>query len=152
MRLQRFLAVVPRAMRTTAVTVAAILITAGLIGGTLAAHTKNIFGPMGLYWIAALVLGIVTGLWLLAVGYVFSDARQRGMRATLWIAVVVLFPHLLGFLLYFVMRSSSLARCAQCGVAISPSLRFCPSCGSPQPGGIATDTHPSQASGIGDLR
>ena len=149
MKLRSFLAVVPRAIRITAIVVAASLFAAGVIAGALVADPKDLLGPMGLYWTAALVMGALSGLWLLAVGYVFGDARLRGMRAALWTAVVILLPHLLGFLLYFVLRSPVLSPCARCGTAISADADFCPFCGSPQRKGAQSS--PSSTSGIGDL-
>ncbi len=140
MKIRAFLAVVPRAMRIIAVVLGLLVITAGLIGGAIAAHPKTFIGPMALYWTAAMVLGILTALWLLGIGFVFADARRRGMHAALWAAVVILFPHLLGFLLYFVLRTPILACCAACGRAVSPALNFCPHCGAPQPAGDATNT------------
>ena len=132
MTVRNFLAVVPRAMRITAWVVAASLITAGLIGGALADNQKNLLGPMGLYWTAALVMGTLSASWLLAIGFVFADARQRGMRATLWTVVVILFPHLLGFLLYFVLRSPISLTCARCGNTVSTAQNFCACCGAPR--------------------
>ena len=149
MKLRSFLAVVPRAMRITAIVVAASLLAAGVIAGALVADPKGLLGPMGLYWTAALFMGALSGLWLLAIGYVFGDARLRGMRAALWTAVVILLPHLLGFLLYFVLRSPVLSACARCGMAISPDADFCPFCGSAQRKGAQSS--PSSTSGIGDL-
>ncbi len=151
MKLRSFLAVVPRAIRIAAIVVAASLFAAGVIAGALVADPKDLLGPMGLYWTAALVTGALSGLWLLAVGYVFGDARLRGMRAALWTAVVILLPHLLGFLLYFVLRSPVLSACARCGMAISPEADFCPFCGSQQRKGAVTQSSPSSTSGIGDL-
>ena len=133
MTVRNFLAVVPRAMRVTACLVAALLVTAGLIGGALADDQKNLLGAMGLYWTAALVLGALSACWLLATGFVFADARRRGMRATLWTVVVILFPHFLGFLLYFVMRSPVSLTCAQCGNAVSTAQNFCACCGALRP-------------------
>ena len=114
-------------------------------------HLQENLGPMGLYWTAALVIGALSGLWLLAIGYVFGDARLRGMRAALWTAVVILLPHLLGFLLYFVLRSPVLSACARCGMAISSDVDFCSFCGSQQRKGAMTQSSPSPTSGIGDL-
>ncbi len=142
MKIRAFLAVVPRAMRIIAVALGLLVLTAGLIGGAMAANPKTFLGRTALYWTAAIVLGILTTLWLIGVGFVFADARRRGMRASLWAAVVILFPHLLGFLLYFVLRPPISAGCAACGRAVSPALNFCPHCGAPQPAGDAANITP----------
>ena len=141
MTIRNFLAVVPRAMRIAACVVAGLFVIAGLIGGALADAQKNPLGPMGLYWTAALVLGALSVSWLLATGFVFADARRRGMRATLWTILVVLFPHLLGFLLYFVLRSPCSFTCTHCGDAISTAQNFCAFCGAPVPRQTSPDPY-----------
>ena len=42
--------------------------------------------------------------WTLCLGYVYADAKRRGMRPVLWTLIAALFPHLFGFLLYFALR------------------------------------------------
>jgi hypothetical protein len=79
---------------------------------------------------AALVLGIALAIWLLCLGFVFADARRRDMRSVHWVLVAALFPNLLGFLLYFVMRYPIAATCTHCGMTVSNHLRFCPWCGT----------------------
>lgn len=144
MTIRNFLAVVPRAMRIAACVVAPLLVLAGLIGGALADDQRKLLGPMGLYWTAALVLGALSACWLLATGFVFADARRRGMRATPWTVVVIVFPHLLGFLLYFVLRSPRSLTCTQCGNAISTAQNFCACCGTFRPHEAAPDLHLSR--------
>ena len=144
MTVRGFLTVVPRAMRIAACVVAPLLVLAGLIGGALADDQRVFLGRMGLYWTAALVLGALSACWLLATGFVFADARRRGMRATLWTVVVILFPDLLGFLLYFVLRSPFALTCNRCGNAISTAQNFCACCGAPRPHEAALDLHLSR--------
>ena len=51
-------------------------------------------------------------------GYVYSDAKRRGMNATLWtFLVIVLMPAWLfiGFILYFLLREPLPYPCPQCG-------------------------------------
>ena len=85
-----------------------------------------------LYSVAALVLGLAVAIWILGVGFGFEDARQRAMRPVLWLLVVILLPHLLGFLLYFALRLPLAWRCGYCGQNVSPSQRFCSWCGASQ--------------------
>jgi len=87
---------------------------------------------MSAYGSAALVLGILLAIWLLCLGFVFADAKLRAMRSVLWVLVAALFPHLLGFLLYFVMRHPIAAACSHCGMTVSNHQRYCSWCGTAQ--------------------
>jgi len=74
----------------------------------------------------------VTAAWLLLSWVLFfADARGRAMRPFLWVLVAALFPHLLGFLLYFVMRQPIASTCSHCGRTIALNQLFCSWCGSP---------------------
>lgn len=96
----------------------------------------TIFG-LFVFW---LVLGIALCIW------VYRDAQDRGMDATLWL-IVVLFAGPLGLILYLLLRSEPryyfrpppppppppLPRrtrfCTRCGREVSVTARFCPQCG-----------------------
>jgi hypothetical protein len=130
MKLRRFLSSVPKTLRlwASALVVCAFLI--GLVVGYSTADRGAILRTMVTHGAAALVVGVCAAIWLLCLGFVFADARRRDMRAVLWVLVAALFPHLLGFLLYFVLRQPIAATCTHCGMAVSNSQRFCPSCGT----------------------
>ena len=137
--LRNFLNVVPRGIRIAAL---AIVILATLIGLTLGIAWRTIESlapaPDAVIRLAligfaiGLVLGTFFAFWLLSLGFVYADARRRLMRPVLWVLVTALFPHLLGFLLYFVMRQPIASACIRCGMAISPIQRFCSWCGASQ--------------------
>jgi hypothetical protein len=88
--------------------------------------------------LASLILaGTITSIaiplagFLLLLGYVFRDAQRRGMRAGLWLLLIlVLSPAYLaiGFLLYFFMREPLPYACPQCGAMVGPRFNFCPNC------------------------
>ena len=82
-------------------------------------------------WIGVAV-GLCAAAFLLALGYVYGDAKRRGMSPALWTLVAFLVPNLVGFLLYFLLRQPLLEPCRQCGQGIAPGLAFCPSCGQMQ--------------------
>jgi hypothetical protein len=82
--------------------------------------------------------GGFTGAFILILGFVYGDARRRGMPAVLWLLVALLVPNLLGFLLYFLLRRPLLRPCERCGAGIEPGLAFCPHCGHPQPAGAGS--------------
>ncbi len=122
--------VVPRSVRRVAPAIGLCVVLASLV----AALVKRGDGAVAvlLYSVAGVVLGSVVTVWLLSVGYVYADARRRAMRPALWAALVVLFPHLLGFLLYFVLRQPLAVRCLACGQMASGTQRFCSWCGAAQ--------------------
>ena len=130
MKLRRFLSIVPKTVQLWASVLVGCALLIGLVVGYEAADQGALLQTMSMYGSAALVLGIVLAIWLLCLGFVFADARQRAMRSVLWVLVAALFPHLLGFLLYFVMRHPIAATCTQCGMTVSNHQRFCSWCGT----------------------
>jgi hypothetical protein len=71
---------------------------------------------------------LIAGTILLA-GYVYGDARRRGMPPGAWTALAVLIPNGLGFVLYFLLRKPLVCICPACGRSVSMDSAFCPSCG-----------------------
>jgi hypothetical protein len=132
MRLRRFLSIVPKAVQRWASILVGCALLIGLVVGYEAGQGAAL-GMMSAYGSAALVLGIALAIWLLCLGFVFADARRRAMRSVPWVLVAALFPHLLGFLLYFVMRQPIASTCGHCGQTIPLHQRFCSWCGTPQP-------------------
>ena len=80
-----------------------------------------------------LALSVLPGLPLFAmvllVGYVYSDAKRRGMRYVLWTWLAALIPNAIGIILYFVLREPLLLTCTHCGAQVRPGFAFCPKCG-----------------------
>jgi drug/metabolite transporter (DMT)-like permease len=130
--LRRFLKIVPKTVQLGASVVVGCALLIGLVVGYKAADQGAVLRTMSADGSAALMLGIVLAIWLLCLGFVFADARRRDMRSVLWALVAALFPHLLGFLLYFVMRQPIAATCTHCGMTVSNRQRFCSWCGTAQ--------------------
>src|SRR5215471_5720480 len=57
----------------------------------------------------------VVAIYLMLLGYVYGDARRRGMPAGLWVVLVLLIPNLIGFIVYLILRRSIFAPCPNCG-------------------------------------
>jgi hypothetical protein len=131
MKLRHFLSIVPKTVQRGALVILGCASLIGLVVGYEVADQGAVLRTISLYGGAALVLGSLLAIWLLCLGFVFADARRRAMRSVLWVLVVALFPHLLGFLLYFVMRHPIAATCTQCGMTVSNHQRFCSWCGTP---------------------
>ena len=70
--------------------------------------------------------------FVLLVGYVYVDAKRRGMPAGVWAALVLLVPNLIGFVLYFVLRKPIMHSCTQCGGGVPEGAGFCSRCGQAQ--------------------
>jgi hypothetical protein len=79
--------------------------------------------------VAGLFVGCLFAALILALGYVYGDARRRNMPPVLWTLIAFFVPNLLGFLLYFVLRKPIATPCPQCGLPISVEQRFCSWCG-----------------------
>jgi hypothetical protein len=82
--------------------------------------------------LVGLVASTVFAALALALGYVYGDAKRRGMHPALWTLIVAITPNLIGFLLYFALRRPLLAPCRNCGAGIGSDQRFCSSCGAEQ--------------------
>jgi hypothetical protein len=67
---------------------------------------------------------------ILLVGYVYGDAKRRGMRYVMWTWLAILIPNAMGIVLYFILRDPMPIYCAKCGGASRPGFAFCPQCGT----------------------
>jgi hypothetical protein len=135
----RFWSVVPRPMRIAACAVLSCVLligmVAGLVHGIADGRATAHAGPLPFVETGAglglgIFLGAMIAFWLSALGFVYADARRRGMPPVLWVLVALLVPNLLGFLLYFALRRPLATACAQCGNAVMAEQRFCAWCGS----------------------
>ncbi|HZR29740.1 MAG TPA: zinc ribbon domain-containing protein [Terriglobales bacterium] len=67
--------------------------------------------------------------YIMLVGYVYGDARRRGMPPVLWTLLVVLIPNMIGFIVYFILRRGIFAPCPQCGRGAEVGQIYCSACG-----------------------
>jgi predicted RNA-binding Zn-ribbon protein involved in translation (DUF1610 family) len=87
------------------------------------------------YWPLAgkVALSLLPGLALFAhvllVGYIYADAKRRGMRYVMWTWLAALIPNAIGVILYFVLRDPLLVNCTHCGAQVRQGFAFCPKCG-----------------------
>jgi hypothetical protein len=81
---------------------------------------------------AAITAGaIFVSGWLFMLGYVYRDAKRRGMHAGLWtILVLILSPAylLIGLIIYLIVREPLPFHCPQCSAPVSARFNFCPNC------------------------
>lgn len=78
------------------------------------------------------LIGALLAGYILLAGYVYGDAKRRGMPAGLWTAMAILIPNAIGFVLYFLLRKPLVHPCPACGNGVTPDAAFCPKCGQPQ--------------------
>jgi RNA polymerase subunit RPABC4/transcription elongation factor Spt4 len=82
---------------------------------------------------AALAIGILAGvplaIYVLLIGYVFADAKRRGMRYVMWTLLAIFIPNAIGIIVYFILRDPVMKPCPNCSTTIKPGFAFCPNCG-----------------------
>jgi len=64
------------------------------------------------------------------IGYVYGDAKRRGMRYVMWTLLAIFIPDAIGVILYFVLRDPMPRPCPGCKAAVKHGFTFCPHCGS----------------------
>jgi RNA polymerase subunit RPABC4/transcription elongation factor Spt4 len=69
-------------------------------------------------------------IYALLIGYVYADAKRRGMRHVMWTWLAALIPNAIGIILYFVLRDPLLEACPNCAALARGGFAFCPQCGS----------------------
>jgi hypothetical protein len=130
MSVRQFLDVVPKPVKTAAWSIAGGIVLIGLIGAFISGHGQNAVFPVLFPGIGfGLLAGAVVATWILGLGYVYADARRRGMPPILWTLIAAFIPNLLGFLLYFALRRPMASPCPQCGQPTTAEQRFCSWCG-----------------------
>lgn len=68
---------------------------------------------------------------LFMLGYVYRDAKRRGMHPGLWtLLVLILSPGYLfiGLIIYLLVREPLPFTCPQCGTTVNARFNFCPHC------------------------
>jgi hypothetical protein len=138
MSLQTVLQTVPKPARTAAAVIVACAVLVGLTVGIIEANLSTPLAVSGdhffflwpiLGFLGGLFVGSLFAIWVLGLGYVWADARRRGMPHIPWTLIAAIVPNLLGFLLYFVLRKPLASPCPQCHQPVAADQRFCPSCG-----------------------
>jgi phospholipase D-like protein len=87
-----------------------------------------------------LTFGVFTAAFFVSLGYIYGDAKRRGMPAWAWVIAAFLIPNFIGFILYFVFRGPLLGPCSSCGKPIRGGEAFCSHCGCSQGSNIGRMT------------
>ena len=67
--------------------------------------------------------------YVLMVGYVYADAKRRGMRYVMWTLLAALVPNAIGMIFYFALRDPLPQACPGCTKPALSTYAFCPHCG-----------------------
>lgn len=87
--------------------------------------------PFGALEFALVTVGLmVVTVYALVVGYIYADAKRRGMRYVMWTLLAVFIPNAIGIILYFLLRTPIPRPCSACGAPNQPGFAFCPKCGA----------------------
>jgi hypothetical protein len=86
--------------------------------------------PLWLRFLLTIVAPLLMAGYALLVGYIYGDARRRGMRYVMWTLLAIFLTNGIGVILYFILRDPLPAFCSRCGSSVLPSHAFCPRCGS----------------------
>ncbi len=80
---------------------------------------------------AITAVSIVFSSLLFMCGYVYRDAKRRGMNPALWtIVALILSPGygILGLIIYLLIREPLPYACPQCATSVNARFNFCPNC------------------------
>jgi hypothetical protein len=80
-------------------------------------------------FLLTLIGGAGMAVYVLLVGYVYGDARRRGMNQVSWTLLAIFIPSAVGVILYFILRDPVPVPCPSCGVPAYKGHAYCPSCG-----------------------
>ena len=132
-RFEQEWALVPKGARWTAALLC--LVVTSIVGGVFLfpglAERNGMAVLLLLPFFLASVVGVAfIGAWVLLVGYVFGDAKQRGMNHVLWTLLAIFIPNAIGIILYFILREPVTVPCPACGTPARKGFAFCAGCGA----------------------
>ena len=126
-------AVVPQGARWIAAFVG--LVVAVSIGGiffvpVIVERDAKALAILSPFFLLAAVAGAAAAAFVLLVGYVYADARRRGMNYVLWTLLAIFIPNAIGIILYFILRDPVPVPCPACGTPAQKGHAFCSCCGA----------------------
>ena len=83
----------------------------------------------------SILLPMILAGYALLMGYIYGDARRRGMRYVMWTLLAIFLFNGIGIILYFILREPLQVYCSRCGAGVQPSHAFCRAAG-PVPAGL----------------
>lgn len=106
-----------------------VLLVAVMFAGPMRHEKDFLQWPMSLSVAFALLAPIPVCLYTLLAGFVYGDAKRRGMRHVMW-TWLSLIPYFIGVAAYFILRDPLPKPCPGCQKVSLGSFAFCPHCGA----------------------
>jgi double zinc ribbon protein len=122
--------IIPRPVWAIAI-LAYLGIFIGLVCIAIPQFPKTTDLPRGGQIALGLFAAAIPALYVLLLGYIYGDAKRRGMRQWLWVLLAIFIPNAIGIILYFVLRDPPIFYCSSCGAAAKSTYTFCPNCSTP---------------------
>jgi Double zinc ribbon len=126
-------AVVPKGARWTAV-LAGLAFTALMAGvfllPPLVEHDPKALIVLSPFFLLTLLGAVPIAIYVLLLGYVWGDARRRGMNHVMWTLLALFIPSAVGVILYFILREPLPVACPSCGTPARKGHAYCASCGA----------------------
>ena len=130
-RLRDELAVVPIVGRVLAAITYLGLVTFIALGCWFEAGDGHDRMPLALCPLLLILPPLFAAFYVLLLGYVYGDARRRGMNYIAWTILAFLVPNALGIVIYFIMRAPlGGGTCPHCNSRIPSGSIFCNRCGT----------------------
>ncbi len=126
-------AIVPTGARWTAALVALAftsLMTAIFLLPALAERSATAVLVLSPMLLLTLVGAVPIAIYVLLLGYVWGDARRRGMNHVLWTLLALFIPYAVGVILYFLLREPVPVPCPACAAPARKGHAFCACCGA----------------------
>jgi len=126
-------AIVPTGARWTAALVALAftsLMAAIFLLPALAERSATAVLVLSPIFLLTLVGAVPIAIYVLLLGYVWGDARRRGMNHVLWTLLALFIPYAVGVILYFLLREPVPVPCPACAAPARKGHAFCASCGA----------------------
>jgi hypothetical protein len=125
-------ALVPAGARWTAVLITLAFL--GLMAGiflmpAVMSHDPKALVVVAPFFLLTLVGAVPIAVYVLLLGYVWGDAKRRGMNHVLWTLLALLIPYAVGIILYFVLRDPVPVPCPSCATPARKGHAFCSCCG-----------------------
>lgn len=81
-------------------------------------------------FLMSLIGAVMLAVYVLLVGYVYGDARRRGMNQVMWTLLAIFIPSAVGIILYFILRDPIPVPCPSCGTPARKGHAYCAGCGT----------------------
>ncbi len=81
-------------------------------------------------FLMSLIGAVALAVYVLLIGYVYGDARRRGMNQVMWTLLAIFIPSAVGVILYFILRDPVPVPCPRCETPARKGHAYCACCGT----------------------